>query len=72
MTVSRSIPVHPRFWITPVLAMTSLGIPAVFIDRPATTNRVVILASPLANAPQKHPEKDRRLAGSFPAAAFAP
>ena len=43
----RSAPVHPRVWFILALAMTGLGTLAVILDRPAATDRVVILASPL-------------------------
>jgi tetratricopeptide (TPR) repeat protein len=45
--VWRSAPVHPRVWFILALAMIGLGTLAVILDRPAATDRVVILASPL-------------------------
>jgi tetratricopeptide (TPR) repeat protein len=47
MTVPRSAPVHPKVWVTLALAVIGLGILAVVIDKPATADRVVILASSL-------------------------
>jgi hypothetical protein len=47
MTVPQSTPVRLRVWIILALAMIGLGLLTVFIDRSATTDRVVILASSL-------------------------